>query len=333
MTTSAVPFCDLARANTSLREDMDRAIRECIDSSYFLRGPQTQAFEEEWAAYCGQSYAVTCNSGTDALTIAAAAMGLEHASIPANTLSLTAIGVHRGGTQITLVDVDDDGWPMHPDSSTVQVLLYGRLPRARDPQAALYDAAHAHGWKPPHGAVAAWSFYPTKTLGALGDGGAVTTNDRGLAELMRDLCGRDDRFRDSRQLTSRMDEMQAAVLRVKLRHLDRWLSMRREIAAAYDLAFREHGITLQGPSLHHLYCVRTAGRDALQRALESKGIGTKVHWEVPLHKLQGPWSCAGSYMGAERWSSTVLSLPCYPGLDAREVDRVTSAVLEHLLAS
>ncbi len=107
--------------------------------------------------------------------------------MPASTLPLTAIGLYRGGVSVEIADVDDEGWPVAPDAHTVRVLLC--------------DAAHAHGWKPPHGTVAAWSFYPTKTLGALGDGGAVTTDDEGLSDLMRDLCGRDDQLRDRRQVT------------------------------------------------------------------------------------------------------------------------------------
>lgn len=348
----AVPFCDLARAHAAIRSDINRAIRECIDTSQFLRGAQTQAFEEEWAAYCGQRFAVTCNSGTDALTIAASALGMEHARVPANTLPLTAIGLHRGGVSVEIVDVDDEGWPKDPDAHTVRVLLYGRLQGAADAAvqrnaspprdaaqmrdvsshcnaAPLCDAAHAHGWKPPHGTVAAWSFYPTKTLGALGDGGAVTTDDEGLADLMRDLCGRDDQLRDRRQVTSRMDELQAAVLRVKLRHLDAWLAMRRQIGDAYDRRFKGNGLSLPGPSLHHLYCIRAGNRDALAAALLAGGIVTKVHWSTPLSRLAGPWRCPRECPGADRWCAQVLSLPCYPGLAAHEVDRVAAATLAH----
>lgn len=327
MTLPAIPFCDLSRAQAPLRSDIDRAISRCIDRATYLRGAETAAFEEEWAEYCGQRYAVACNSGTDALSIAAAAMGLEKADVPATTLALTAIGLHRGGARVSLSDVGGDGWPLLQDSSTVQVLLYGRIPPPRDAHARLYDAAHAHGWRPPPGAAAAWSFYPTKTLGALGDSGAVTTNDEGLAETMRDLCGRDDRLRDSRQFTSRMDEIQSAVLREKLRHLDAWLAERREIGDAYDRQLRPLGLNIEGPSLHHLYCIRVANRNALQGSLSRQGIGTKVHWDTPLHRLRGPWASAGSFAGAERWCAAVLSLPCYPGLSRSEVDRVADAVL------
>ncbi|MBU3728426.1 MAG: erythromycin biosynthesis sensory transduction protein eryC1 [Phycisphaerales bacterium] len=339
MSDAPIPFCDLSRAHGPIRADIDAAIRACIDSSAFLRGPQTQAFEEEWAAFCGQRHAVTCNSGTDALTLAATALNLRAATVPSNTLPLTAIGLPRAGVTVTICDVDDDGWPAPPvapaphppPAPLVPVLLYGRLPRPAEPASALYDAAHAHGWKPPPRALAAWSFYPTKTLGALGDGGAVTTDDAALAQTMRDLCGRDDQLRDRRQLTSRMDEMQAAVLRVKLRHLPEWIAMRQQIGARYDRAFAQLGINLRGPSLHHLYCIRVPDREGLQRTLTARGIGSKVHWEMPLHRQEGPWQASGATCpGADAWCASVLSLPCYPGLREDEIDRVAAAVGEHL---
>lgn len=330
MTT--IPFCDLARAHAPIRADIEQAVRGCIDRSSFLRGPETQAFEEEWAAFCGQKYAVACNSGTDALTIAAAALGLEQARIPSTTLPLTAIGLHRAGTRVILADVDADGHMQRPCADTVPVLFYGRLPPAGHPLARLYDAAHAHGWQPSQGTTAAWSFYPTKTLGGLGDGGAVTTDDDSLARTMRDLCGRDDVLRDRRQLTSRMDEIQAAVLRVKLRHLPAWLQMRREIGERYDAWLGPAGLALPGPSLHHLYCIRVPDRDGLRSHLAERGIGSKVHWEIPLHRQDGPWQAEASLPNADRWCDTIVSLPCFPGLGADEIDRVCEAVVEHQAA-
>lgn len=324
-----IPFCDLARAHAPIRADLDRAIARCIDRSWYLRGPEVEAFEEEWAAFCGQKYAISCNSGTDALTIAATALGMEHSRIPATTLPLTAIGLHRAGTGVHLVDVDDQGQMLRPDAASVPVLFFGRLPSADQPPARLVDAAHAHGWRPGPGTTAAWSFYPTKTLGGLGDGGGVTTDDEQLARTMRDLCGRDDKLRDRRQITSRMDEIQAALLRVKLQHLPEWLEMRAAIAAHYNRWLLPAGLTLEGPSLHHLYVIRVGNRAGLQAALAAQGIETKVHWATPLHRQQGPWQAEGSYANADRWSASILSLPCFPGLTSAEIDRVCEVVLEH----
>ena len=324
-----IPFCDLHRANATIRDDIDRAIAGCIDRSSFLRGLQTEAFEEEWAAYCGQSYAVCCNSGTDALTLAATALDMNFAIIPANTLPLTGIGLHRGGAKVRVAEINGDGWMAEHAPEAVPVLLFGRLPESQSTPALLYDAAHAHGWKPPVGAVAAWSFYPTKTLGALGDAGTVTTNDAALAAAMRDLCGRDDKLHHRHQITSRIDEIQASVLRVKLKHLNSWLAQRSFIGAHYERRFSALGITLRGPSLHHLYVIRVSNRDGLVRYLDQRCIHSKLHWSNPLHKAPGPWIRQGDYLEAEQWCNSILSLPCYPGLQADEVDRVCDAVEEY----
>jgi dTDP-4-amino-4,6-dideoxygalactose transaminase len=206
--------------------------------------------------------------------------------------------------------------------------MFGQLPAPDAPRARLYDAAHAHGWKPPAGAVAAWSFYPTKTLGCLGDAGAVTTDDASLAEEMRRLCGRDDQLHDRRQITSRIDEIQAAVLRVKLRHLDDWLEQRSEIGAIYDAFLGPLGITLGQPSLNHLYVVRVRGRQRLMAHLSGLGIQTKLHWETPLHRMSGPWTAVGDFPIAEDWCGSILSLPCFPGLRREEVERVCHEILD-----
>ena len=322
-----IPFCDLNRAHQSIRKDIDRAIAGCIDRGHFLRGNETKAFEEEWADYCGQSYAVCCNSGTDALSLAARALGMEAATIQANTLPLTAIGLHLGGAAVTLTDCTPLGETPSDGPETVPVLMYGRLPSTAYAQVRLYDAAHGHGWSPPKTALATWSFYPTKTLGALGDAGAVTTNDAAFAAKMRDLCGRDDQLRDRRQITSRIDEIQAAVLRVKLRHLDAWLAERAVIGSQYDRLLQNSGLLLPGPSLHHLYAIHTPHREALMHHLAEEGVETKIHWSQPLHLMNGPWQADGDFPNATAWCASTLSLPCYPGLRQDEIERVAAMVL------
>lgn len=325
-----IPLNDLSRSLRPIRRDVDAAIRRVVDSGWFLRGPETQAFEEEWAAYCGQGHAVACNSGTDALTVAALALGLKSVQVQANTLPLTALGLGRGDAVVRLADIGPDGRLAEPAQDSVPVLLFGREPGLRERDARLYDAAHAHGWRPPARAAAAWSFYPTKTLGALGDGGAVTTDDRDLADEMRRLCSRDDAFRDPRQITSRLDEVQAAVLRVKLRHLDETLQQRREIGQRYDRRLAESGVTLAGPSLYHLYVIRVCDRDSLAAFLRHWNVQTKIHWPTPLHTLPGPWARTGSFEAAEHWCGEILSLPCFPGLSLAEVDRVCDLILTWL---
>jgi dTDP-4-amino-4,6-dideoxygalactose transaminase len=321
-----VPYLDLARANTPLREKLRSAIDNCLERSVFLRGPETEAFEHEWATFCGQKYAVACNSGTDALTIAALAANLTEVVIPANTLPLTGIGLSRAGTKVEIGEIDSDGWLDADSKMQVPVLLYGRVPESLPDGTRLVDAAHGHGWKPPKDILAAWSFYPTKSLGALGDAGAVTTNDADIAARMRDICGRDDVMRDSRQITSRIDEIQAAVLRVKLQYLEKWLEQRQEIAKAYDKRLAPYGITLSGHSFNHIYAIRIANRDALKFHLEEQNVETKVHWTSSLDQVQGPWESKSNVPNARTWCSTTLSLPMFPGLNLEEISKVCDAI-------
>jgi len=307
------------------------AVSRVVDSGWFLRGGEVAAFEEEWAAYCGQGYCVTCNSGTDALSLAVMAAGITEAEIQANTVSLTAIGLARGFARIALREVNQDGRLSEVTPRSVPVLLYGRIPSSTEVQARVFDAAHAHGWKPPRHGIACWSFYPTKSLGGLGDAGAVTTNDADLAAEMRQLSGRDDQYYQSRQITSRMDEVQAAVLRVKLRHLAEWIAERRRIAARYVRSLPQivTPVATLPEDLHHLFVVRTSFRDALAARLLGAGIQTKVHFPVPLHRLNPSWATGKATLAlAERWCDSVLSLPCYPGLSDSEIDRVCAEIHE-----
>jgi len=325
-----IKYLDLSKSNSAIHKEIMKEIESSIKSSSFLRGRHTDAFEEEWAAYCGQSFAVACNSGTDALTIAALALNISEAVIPANTLPLTGIGLARAGAKVIVTEVNNDGWIKVNSKLDVPVLLFGRIPPQLSDETRLYDAAHAHGWKPPKSSIAAWSFYPTKTLGAMGDAGAVSTNDSGLADEMRDICGRDDQMRNSRQITSRIDEVQAAVLRVKLRHLNMFLSQRKEIAEIYDSKLSQFGITLKGESFNHIYPIRTPNRDALKKFLSAADIESKIHWEMPLDLVDGPWSAVGNFDAAHSWAAEILSLPMYPGLTESEINEVCEQIEKFL---
>ena len=324
-----VPFCELKRALAPLRGEIEETLRRVLDRGWFLRGPETEAFENEWAAYCGQTYCVSCNSGTDALTLGTLALGLDQAELQANTIPLTAVGVHRAGARIIVRDVNASGRLIEVGPSSVPVLLYGRAPSTADLTAILFDAAHAHGWKPPTHAVACWSFYPTKSLGALGDAGAVTTNSAELAKKIRELAGPDDLLRDGRQITSRMDEIQAAILRIKLRHLDSWIEERRRIAAVYSeqLPNSIRTVGVSPDDLNYLFVVRVPNRSDLIRYLEDLGIQTKVHFPVPLHRQDAAWRDASAcFPTADEWCDSVLSLPCYPGLRQDEIERTCAAI-------
>jgi dTDP-4-amino-4,6-dideoxygalactose transaminase len=327
-----LPFLDLAPALAPIRRGIEEAMQRVLDRGIFLRGPEVEAFEREWAAYCGQQYCVACASGTDALTLAALALDVREAEVQANTLPMTALGLVRGGARITVVDVGVDGRARDITRNLVPVLLYGRFPTRAEQQCRLFDAAHAHGWKPPAHATACWSFYPTKNLGALGDAGAVTTNDRDLADRLRALSGPDDRIRDARQVSSRMDELQAAVLRAKLGHLDEWNVARERVAAEYraSLPSAVRPVVGVGEGVVHLFAVLCPGRDALARSLTAHGIRTKVHFPEPLHRVESPWQMPEVALpGAEAWCESVISLPCYPGLSPENVARVCRQVREH----
>jgi aminotransferase EvaB len=231
--------------------------------------------------------------------------------------------------RIVVRDVDACGHLTEAGSNSVPVLLYGRIPNTAELKATLFDAAHAHGWKPPKHGLACWSFYPTKSLGALGDAGAVTTNSAQLAKMVKDLAGKDDQLRDGRQITSRMDEIQAAILRVKLPHLDYWIAERRRIATAYRdrLPNSVRSVETSRDDLNHLFVVRVSNRSGLIGFLEERGVQTKVHFPVPLHRQDADWrnSCA-RFSTAEEWCESVLSLPCYAGLRPDEIERTCAAV-------
>ena len=326
---NTILFCDLNRSLRPIHSDIDAALKRVVDSGWFLRGPEVNAFEEEWAAFCGQAFCVACNSGTDALTLAATAAGFAVAEIQANTLPLTAVGLKRAGCKIDVLEISLGGRLDEITPRSVPVLLYGRAPTPIESNARLFDAAHAHGWKPPKHAIACWSFYPTKSLGALGDAGAVTTNDKHLADEVRDLSGRDDGFYQDRQITSRMDEMQAAVLRVKLPHLQGWIAERRRIASLYRKSLPDQvAIVSTSPDdFHHLFVVKSETRDALAAHLREKGIMTKVHYTTPLHRQNASWGNPhAEFPQADRWCETVLSLPCYPGLTDSELNRICEEI-------
>src|SRR5262245_1112937 len=309
-----IPFNDLKRIHEPIRAELDGAMARVLDSSWFLRGREVEAFEEEWADFCGQKYCVVCASGTDALTLAALAMDISEASVQSNTLALTAIGLHRGGVDVKIADIDEDG-RVRPDAeNAVPVLLFGRKLSTSEARHRLFDAAHAHGWRPPSYATACWSFYPTKTLGALGDSGAITTNDPIAARQMREFAGRDDRLHDGRQITSRMDEIQAAVLRVKLRYLPSWIEDRREIAAHYCTLLPPWAQPVANSvnDLHHLFVVRVEQRDRLGAFLLKHGVETKIHFPEPLHLQHGPWTNPSQPLPmAEQWCRSILTLPCF----------------------
>lgn len=305
-----IPFCDLRPALEPIRKDIDAAIARVINSGVFLNGDEVAAFEEEWAKYCETEHAVACGSGTDALTLAADASGYREFEVQANTLPFTKIGLENGGAKVTVRDVQKNG-VLYDSTKPVPVTLYGRYPLRHELHSVIIDACQAHGWKPgAWNGMACWSFYPTKNLGCFGDSGCVTTNDSSAVYRMREQRHR---------LHSRMSEIQAAVLRVKLPHLDEWNRKRAEIAGWYWNEMPPVMGGALGPfreNNSHIFALIVNRRDELKRHLSERGIGTKIHYERPLEFLPQ----------ASLWCSRVLSLPMYVGMTAEQVREVCDTI-------
>ncbi|MBX3028072.1 DegT/DnrJ/EryC1/StrS family aminotransferase [bacterium] len=364
-----VPLLDLAAEYRSLRPAIDAALARVIDRTAFVGGDEVRGFEAELAAYLGAAHCVGVANGSDALELALQALGVGRGdavlTVPF-TFAATVEAIVRCGATPLFVDIGDDytldvdaaasQLAQRPVKAIIAVHLYGQpadmerlLPLARRHGAALIeDAAQAHGaWCTVAGArrrvgtigdVGCFSFYPTKNLGAMGDAGAVTTMRADLAERVRLIATHGESSKyvhaipDGRN--SRLDAIQAAVLRVKLRHLDDWNRARRGVAARYASGLAGLPIVLPGERpgvehVYHQYAIRSRDRDALQQALTARGVGTGIHYPRPLHLQEGYRRLghpAGSFPAAERAAAEVLSLPMSPFLGEAQIEEVVSAV-------
>lgn len=364
----AIPLVDLRTQYDSIRDEVEEAMRRVLESSAFILGPDVAAFEEEFAAYCGAPHCVGVSSGTAALELALRALGVgpgHEVITTTHTFIATAEAISAVGARPVFVDIDSRTYNIDPDACAAAVTpatrallpvhLYGqpadmvRLQRvAADHGLALVeDAAQAHGaaWQgQPVGArgdAACYSFYPGKNLGAYGDAGAVTCADPALDEqvrLLRNHGRRSKYLHEQIGFGERLDTLQAAVLRVKLRRLAEWTAARRRLAARYSALLAGSGLALPAVTagaepVWHLYVVRTPRRDALLSHLKAQGIGAGVHYPVPLH-LQPAYAGLGYRRGAlpisEEVAATCLSLPLYPEMSDSQQDRVVGAVLEFM---
>ncbi len=359
-----VPFGDLAEDYREKRAAIDAAVARVLASGRFLLGEEMRRFEEEFAGAIGVSYAIACGSGTDAVAIALAAAGLKPGAevvIPANTCAPTLAGARMAGARPRLADADPETLTLDPAAAeraataetrfVLPVHLYGgvadlealALVAARKGALLVEDCAQSHGatWKSRptggFGRAAAFSFSPSKNLGASGDGGAVTTNDPEVAAKARALrqygwTRRD--FSEAEGWNSRLDEIQAAILRAKLPYLARENARRREIAGRYDAAFASLPVTRLATRpgtvpARHLYPLRLAARDAFRGHLSSRGVETGIHYPVPLH-LHPAYAFLGYRRGdfpvAEAACDTVVSLPLHAALSDAQVEAVVAAV-------
>jgi dTDP-4-amino-4,6-dideoxygalactose transaminase len=365
---SGVPFVDFKVHVAALREEIDAAVARVLDSGWFILGPEGETLEGELAAALGTRDAVGVANGTEAIQLTLEALGVgpgdEVVTSPLSA-AFTALAVQRAGARPVFADLDPETLNVSPEAveractprtkALLPVHLYGH-PADLDPLLDIArrraiplveDACQAHGalykGRPVGslGVAGTLSFYPTKNLGAFGDGGAILTNDSGLAARLRQLRngGQSDRYRhEVSGMNSRLDELQAAILRAKLRHLPEWTERRRAIATIYLSAFEGTGLGLPreqpyARAVRHLFVVRHGERDALMAGLKEKGVGTLIHYPIPLH-LQPAFAPLGGKPGdlpvAEGASREILSLPLYPELTDVQVEAVTAAVAEVL---
>ncbi|MBI1745364.1 MAG: DegT/DnrJ/EryC1/StrS family aminotransferase [Acidobacteria bacterium] len=348
------------------KAEFDSAIAGVLERSWFILGQEGEQFEQEFAAYIGVAHAIGCGNGTEAIQIALQSVGVGHGDeviTSPHTALFTVLGISATGATPVFADINPTSFNIDPEAvaakitprtrAVLPVHLYGQaadltplleLTRARRLKL-VEDCAQAHGATYGDrrvgsiGDAAAFSFYPTKNLGAFGDGGMVTVNDAAVAERARLLRngGRSDYYHHPIVgLNSRLDEIQAAVLRVKLRHLDSDNAARRQRAALYTALLKDSRIVSSptempyGRSVNHLYVVRTAARDALRDFLAAEGIDTQIHYRIPAH-LQEAYAHLGYRRGdlphAERAADEVLSLPLWPELSLGDAERAARTIL------
>ena len=359
-----IPFLDLKAPHVELRAEIDAAIARVVDSGWYVLGPEVEAFEAEYAAWCEARHAVGVANGLDALHLALRALNVgpgDEVIVPSNTYIATWLAVSQCGARPVPVEPLDASYNLDParieaaltprTKLILPVHLYGQ-PADLDPilQLArkhglrvLEDGAQAHGARYKgrriggHGDAVAWSFYPGKNLGALGDGGAVTTNDAQIADRLRVLRNYGSRVKYVNEVAgynSRLDPLQAAVLRVKLAHLDDWNARRAALAQVYLDGLRDTGLVLPhvpdwAQPAWHLFVVRHRQRDDLQRALSDAGIGSLIHYPIPPHKQQAYAEAgypADAFPVASQLATEVLSLPMGPQLLTEQARVVVAAV-------
>jgi len=363
-----VPYLDLKAQYQSIKPEIDAAIARVLDSCQFVLGPEVAGFEKEFATYCGAAECVALNSGTSALHLALLAAGVgpgdEVITVPF-TFVASVSAVTYAGARPVLVDIDPRSFTMDPSAieaaitprtkAILPVHLYGQSAdldpimdvARRHGLVVIEDAAQAHGAKykgRPVGSIgdmACFSFYPGKNLGAYGEGGAVTTSNTEYARTIRMLrdWGQDRKYHHVlRGFNYRMEGFQGAILRVKLRHLERWTEARLAVVNRYNELLADSGAETPtampwARHVYHVYTLRTDDRDGLQAALLADGIQTGIHYPVPAH-LQPAYADLGYRRGAfprsEETAEQVLSLPLYPELSSQAVAEVAGAVKKAL---
>ncbi len=364
-----VPFVDLAAQYAAIKSKVDPAIASVLHRTNFILGQDVELFEKEFAAFCEAEYAVGVDTGTSALELILRAYDIgtgDEVITVANTFIATALAISYAGATPILVDADPQTYNMDVyrleraitprTKAIIPVHLYGQ-PADMD---SIMDIARKHGLKviedacQAHGArykgrrvgslghAAAFSFYPAKNLGAYGDGGMIVTRDEHVAQgvqMLRNYGQREKYTHIVRGLNRRLDTLQAAVLRVKLKHLDDWNAARRRHARRYDQLLADSPVTLPleadyAESVYHLYVVRTDEREALMSFLQERGVSAGIHYPIPIH-LQPAYEGLGYWKGdfpvAERYAAKIVSLPMYPELKPEFIDHVAESIEEFVV--
>ncbi|MBI3781077.1 MAG: DegT/DnrJ/EryC1/StrS family aminotransferase [candidate division NC10 bacterium] len=359
----AIPFGDLRRQYRAIQADINRAIGEVLHGGWFILGERVADFEEAFSRYCGATYGVGVGSGTEALHLALLACGVDPGDeviTVANTCVPTISAISFAGARAVFADTDPITYTIDPSAieplitgrtaAILPVHLYGQCAdmepiveiARRHSLRVIEDCAQAHGASyygkkaGTMGDAGCFSFYPTKNLGAFGDAGMVVTNDEDIATRVRLLRNHGERqryYHSIKGFSSRLDEMQAAILLAKLPHLDVWNERRRTIATAYTRGFECSDIVCPVEEtgryhVYHQYVVRVADRDRFRAYLKTYGIGTMIHYPVPIHRQEAyaEHKEAGVHLPrTEEISAQILSLPIYPELENEEVSRVIAA--------
>ena len=361
-----IPFLDLKAQYDELRDELNDSISRVLESGHYILSQEVDAFEQEWAEYCGARRCVSLGNGLDALTLSLRALGIKKGDevlVPSNTYIATWLAVSMTGAHPVAVEPDIMTYNIDPKKleqaltektkAIIPVHLYG-CPADLDEINSfakknnlfvIEDGAQAHGARykgkrlGAHGDIVAWSFYPGKNLGAMGDAGAITTNNSDLADRIKTLRNYGSKIKyinEVQGVNSRLDPIQAAILRVKLRYLDAWNRRRTNISKIYDRKLRGSNIVLPTTSNHishawHLYVVRSPHRNQLADALKDNGIGTLIHYPIPPH-LQKAYeeinANKGDFPIAEAIAESVLSLPMGPHVLESDAEFISNKIVE-----
>jgi dTDP-4-amino-4,6-dideoxygalactose transaminase len=369
-----IPLMDLSGSYEDIYEEISSKIKDCIDNTSFIGGNEVENFEKEFARYCDTKYAIACGNGTDALILALKSLGIGRGdtviTVP-NTFIATTEAITSVGASVRFVDIDEKTYTMDPEKleyfiennnkkekirAIIPVHLYGQMAdmvsikkiAEKYDIKIIEDSAQAHGaeynGKKPgyYGDLATYSFYPGKNLGAFGDAGGITTNDEILSNTLRMLAnhGRVDKYEHYIEgYNSRLDTIQAAVLRVKLKHLDKWTNLRKQKVIIYNDFLKEVPDIIipseneKSRHVYHVYVVRVKNRNLIKEKLKEKGISAGIHYPIPLH-LQKAYDYLNYKNGdlpvTEMVSKEILSLPLWPEISNEQIEIICKELKELL---